>query len=275
MIVRDVGVLPLVPPMVQRLYRNPFLIVLVVAVLAIVVAVPRPALAEKVDARKHYDRATAAFGLGKYAEAATEYEAAFRLRPDPALLYNCAQSYRLAGNRPRAIELYRNYARLYGDAPNAEDARKHLANLEQEAAAERGVPARPVTAPPPIASTPAPATAPPPARAPAPIAAPVPAAAPTPAPAPQVATAPVAISPPAMATPPLDAPPPAAPAAEPLVGAPLGTPPAADDGGRSLLSRPWFWVAVGAVVVAGVVVAVVATSGDKDPSHSLGSVVAN
>ena len=83
------------------------------------------------DARKHYDRATAAFGLGKYAEAAAEYEAAFRLRPDPALLYNCAQSYRLAGDRPRAIELYRNYLRLYGDAPNAEDARKHLGNLER------------------------------------------------------------------------------------------------------------------------------------------------
>ena len=72
-------------------------------VLGIALASPRPAAAEKLDARRHYEKATAAFGLGKYDEAAREYEAAFELKPDPALLYNAAQACRLAGRSARAI----------------------------------------------------------------------------------------------------------------------------------------------------------------------------
>jgi hypothetical protein len=251
---------------------------LVLVLVGALVMAAGPAFAEKTDARKHYDRATAAFGLGKYADAAVEYEAAFRLRPDPALLYNCAQSYRLAGNRTRAIELYRNYLRLYGDAPNAEDARKHLANLELEVAAERTVPARPApagaaAAPVAAPTTPSPRPVPaPPAAAPAPVVA----AAPPPAPVYSPPPPPPATPPPATAPPPLDAPPPAAPPAEVHVDVAVsGTPAPADDGDRPLVKRPWFWAAVGAVVVAGVVVAIVASSGDKDPNPSLGTVVGN
>src|SRR5665213_2455300 len=79
------------------------------------------AKADRNEARKAYDAATAAFGLGHYAEAAEKYEQAFSIHPDPALLYNCAQAYRLAGNRARALELYRNYLRLYPDRSNADD----------------------------------------------------------------------------------------------------------------------------------------------------------
>ena len=71
------------------------------------------------------------FGLGRYGEAAAKYEAAFALRPDPALLYNAAQSHRLAGNKPRALELYRNYVRLYPDGASAEDARGHVSALKK------------------------------------------------------------------------------------------------------------------------------------------------
>src|SRR4029079_2419550 len=53
------------------------------------------------DASRLYQEATSAFGLGHYAEAAEKYEGAFSLRPDPALLYNAAQSYRLAGIKTR------------------------------------------------------------------------------------------------------------------------------------------------------------------------------
>src|SRR5262245_50081387 len=81
------------------------------------------------DARRMYEEATAAFGLGRYGEAAEKYEGAFALRPDPALLYNAAQSYRLAGNKQRALELYRNYVRLYPDGTNAAEARAHVASL--------------------------------------------------------------------------------------------------------------------------------------------------
>ena len=90
--------------------------IVVAAVLA--VQAPVRAATSSKDARRVYDEATAAFGLGRYAEAAEKYEAAFSLRPDPALLYNAAQSYRLAGNKARALELYRNYVRLYPEGTN-------------------------------------------------------------------------------------------------------------------------------------------------------------
>ena len=83
-------------------------------------------------AKKAYEEANAAFGLGHYGAAAERYEAAFSLRPDPALLYNAAQSYRLAGNKPRALELYRNCLRLYPDFSNADDARNHVATLKKQ-----------------------------------------------------------------------------------------------------------------------------------------------
>ena len=68
---------------------------------------------KKTEARRLYDEATAAFGVGNYAEAAEKYEASFKLHPDAALLYNAAQAYRMAGNPARALQLYRNFVRLY------------------------------------------------------------------------------------------------------------------------------------------------------------------
>src|SRR5687767_12916962 len=92
-----------------------------------------PALAaSSKDAKRIYEEATAAFGLGRYAEAAEKYESAFALRPDPALLYNAAQAFRLGGNKPRALELYRNYVRLYPDGANANDVRTHVAALKKD-----------------------------------------------------------------------------------------------------------------------------------------------
>src|SRR5262245_38094220 len=61
------------------------------------------------DARAHFERGNAHYAVGEFAEAAEEYQAAYKLKQDPALLYNAAQAYRLAGNRDKAIILYTNY----------------------------------------------------------------------------------------------------------------------------------------------------------------------
>jgi tetratricopeptide (TPR) repeat protein len=63
------------------------------------------------DAKEHYRRGTAAYNLGKYATAAQEYEAAYEITLDPALLFNVAQSYRLAGDAKKALLTYRSYLR--------------------------------------------------------------------------------------------------------------------------------------------------------------------
>ena len=197
---------------------------------------PAPA-AEPSAARQAYDEATAAFGLGHYAEAAEKYETAFSLRPDPALLYDAAQAYRLAGNRPRALELYRNYLRLYPDRQNADEARNQVAALTKAIEEDKALP----TSPPVVAG---PATAPPPPVAPPPVSAP------------------------ALLT----APPPARAPAAMLTETPLAHESPSSNAG----SRTWLWIAVGAaVVVGGAVALVLATRSDKFPDASFGSAAGN
>jgi tetratricopeptide (TPR) repeat protein len=82
------------------------------------------------SARSFYEKATSAFGLGDYARAADLYEQAFELRADSALLYNAAQSHRMAGHKERALQLYKNYVRLFPDSRQTPDARRHAAELE-------------------------------------------------------------------------------------------------------------------------------------------------
>lgn len=206
------------------------------------------------DARRIYDEATAAFGLGRYAEAAEKYEAAFSLRPDPALLYNAAQSYRLAGNKARALELYRNYVRLYPEGTNAEDARSHVAALKKAIEDERTSPASPLapapmrapSAPPPSAP---PSSTPPAAMMPPPVETPMPAAAPLPS-----------------------APPPAADTGVPMVSQPA---PAGDEQ-KPVTRQTWFWVAVGAAaVLVGTTAILLATRGESFPDATLGQARGN
>jgi tetratricopeptide (TPR) repeat protein len=219
------------------------------------------------DAKRAYEEATAAFGLGRYAEAAEKYEAAFALKPDPALLYNAAQSYRLAGNKSRALELYRNYVRLYPDGTNAEDARSHVAALKKAIEDERPPieMARPpgVGGPAPRPGPPAPAASVPPAPPPAVPAAPLPPAA-LAMPPPVETRVPVA--------PPAAAPPPVAERNVPLVSQPAA--PAEERQG--ITHQTWFWVAAGAaVLVAGGVVILLATRGETFPDASFGTARGN
>jgi len=90
------------------------------------------------EAREHYQSATAHFAVGEFADAATEYQAAFKLKPDPALLYNAAQSYRLANNPEKALILYKNYVQLYPNEANADEVRRQIEKVKEAiAAAER------------------------------------------------------------------------------------------------------------------------------------------
>jgi hypothetical protein len=252
-------------------------LVLVVLATWVCGSVAPVAHAEKQDARRHYDQATAAFGLGRYGEAAAEYEDAFRLRPDPALLYNCAQSYRLAGNKPRALELYRNYLRLYGEAPNADDARKHVHDLELELEADKAA-TQSSTAAAAVAATAAANRATTPASAAAGHGAQQPtggatAVAPSSTPA-NTPSSTSSSTPSSMAAaPPSSMPGPASPPAPDLrLGAPA---PAGERAETPVTRRPWFWVAVGAAVVGGTVAVLLATRGENDPKATLGTAMGN
>jgi len=198
------------------------------------------------EIREYLDKATAAFALNHFAEAAESYEKAFALKPDAAVLYNAAQAHRLANNKERALELYQSYLRLYGSDKRAE-IEKHVENLKQAIEKDRAVATSPPTSPAPVGGAPAEAPPPAPAEPPPP---------PKPEPAPAAAVVPAA--------------PPAAQPAPVLVA--QASPPAE---GGSVVSKPWFWIAVGAVVVGAVVTAVVVTRpGPSDPVGNLGDPVA-
>jgi hypothetical protein len=239
--------------------------------LLLVVLLHAPAAwAQKKDVRRVYEEATAAFGLARYAEAAEKYEQAFALKPDPAFLYNAAQSYRLAGNKVRALELYRNCLRLYPNFANAEDARNHAAALKKQIDDEHASGATP---PPPTTRPPAPM--PPPVVTPIPAPAPASAGAAPPVPAASPAPAPAAMPPPALTQPPL-APPPAPPASGPEPAVPTVTQTAGTAESKSITSEPWFWIAIGAAVVAaGAITIALATRGEKFPDPTFGMAPGN
>jgi len=199
--------------------------------------------AEKAEeAREYLDKATSAFALNRYAAAAENYEKAFELKPDAAVLYNAAQAYRLAGNKARALDLYQSYLRMYGDDKRAE-IEKHIANLKQAIERDHAVATSPPTGTAPIGGAPAPAAA---AAGSTIVATPPPApGAPPPAPG---------------APPPVPGAPPLAQPAPVLVAQPA---PASDQG--SVVSKPWFWIAVGGVVAAAVVTSIL-LAGNRDPS---------
>jgi tetratricopeptide (TPR) repeat protein len=121
---------------------------------------PAGAVAAPVDeARAVNDKATAAFALGRFAEAAEQFEKAFELKPDPALLYNAAQAHRLAGNKERALALYQSYLRVYGQGDKRAEVEARVRELKEAIARPApvtGAPAQPVASPPP-ASPPPPA----------------------------------------------------------------------------------------------------------------------
>jgi tetratricopeptide (TPR) repeat protein len=190
------------------------------------------------DARTAFQHGTALYALHRFAEAAVQFEKAFELKPDPAILYNAAQAHRFAGNKPRALELYESYVRMYSDQPNATEVREHVRQLRAAIEAEHSATNAPPSAVAPLPS----ATAAPAGRTPS-------TTEPSSAPAPS-----------------------STPAAQPSSSATTLTASAAPPE-RPLVKKPWFWAVVGGaavVVAAGVVLGVTLGSSTKDPSPTYG-----
>lgn len=121
---------------------------------------------QTVEARRLYQEGMAHFNLREYKQAVEQFQAAYRLRPDPVFLYNVAQSYRLAQDSDQALYFYQAYLRTSENPPNRAEVQERIAVLEKEIAARKVPPAAaPVVAPPVVVQPPLVATsAPPPAR---------------------------------------------------------------------------------------------------------------
>src|SRR5437667_6957916 len=81
-------------------------------------------------ARSLYMQGTAAYNIGEFAEAVEKFKAAYKLRPEPAFLYNIAQSYRHLKEHSQALFSYRSYLRSAPNAPNRAEAELHIKELE-------------------------------------------------------------------------------------------------------------------------------------------------
>lgn len=123
------------------------------AILALCIAAPVVAHAQsesekKQQARERYEKATRLYDVGKYGEAITEYEEAYLLVEDAALLFNIGQAYRLWDRPEEAIRAYKNYLRRRPEATNRTDVEKKIADLERLVdERKRGMPAQPLAQP--------------------------------------------------------------------------------------------------------------------------------
>lgn len=134
---------------------------------------------QKQEMRQHYEKATRAYDIEKYGEAVDEYQKAYEIGGDPAMLYNIAQAYRLNKQLPDALHFYRRYLQRSPNARNREDVDRKINELEQSIEAKRkadeaAAAAARLRAPPPVVPPPHPAVLAPPkiVTVPAPVAEP-------------------------------------------------------------------------------------------------------
>jgi hypothetical protein len=91
------------------------------------------------EARRHYEAGLAHFNLREYADAIREFEAGYRLRPDPVFLFNLAQANRLGDRPDKALYFYRAYLRSSPDAQNRSEVVDRIESLEKLLAEKRNV----------------------------------------------------------------------------------------------------------------------------------------
>jgi hypothetical protein len=121
---------------------------------------------QKAEMRQHYEKATRAYDVEKYPEAVDEYQKAYEIGGDPAMLYNIAQAYRLNDQLPDALHFYRRYLQRSPNARNREDVERKIADLEvtieaRRKAAEANAAAAQLRAAPVVTPAPAPYFPPP------------------------------------------------------------------------------------------------------------------
>jgi tetratricopeptide (TPR) repeat protein len=140
---------------------------------------------QKNEMKLHYDKATRAYDVGKYPEAIEEYQKAYEIGGDAAMIYNIAQAYRLSDQLSEAIRFYRRYLQRSPAAPNREIVERRIAELEKVVEERKKSGTTYATPVPPPAPTPQPVPYNPPIpQPPPPVAAPPPIATSPPSPPP-------------------------------------------------------------------------------------------
>ena len=82
------------------------------------------------DAKARYLSGQSHYNLNEFAEALQDFKEAYRLRPDPAFLFNIAQCERQLGNLEEAIKFYRSYLRNKPETDNKREIEKKIEELK-------------------------------------------------------------------------------------------------------------------------------------------------
>jgi len=90
----------------------------------------------KANAAARYTAGQQKFDAGDFLGAATEFEAAYALDPDPVYLYNTAQAYRRGSACARAADYYRRFLAVVVNPPNLDKVHHYLSELDACAKAE-------------------------------------------------------------------------------------------------------------------------------------------
>jgi tetratricopeptide (TPR) repeat protein len=111
------------------------------------------------SARAHYTQGTKLYDLGRYHDAAKEYEAAFELRDDPALLFNIAQAYRLGHDYADSIRAYKSFLRRVPATEQRAQVEARIHEMQEilDKQPQQPPPVAPVVTPPPAVTPPPPA----------------------------------------------------------------------------------------------------------------------
>lgn len=103
------------------------------------------ASADRDKAKEEYREAVQHYDLNEFQVALEHFKKAYLEYEEPTLLFNIAQCFRQLGDKQQAILFYRSYLRKLPDAPNGDEVKQLIANLEASAKSESAA------APPPAA----------------------------------------------------------------------------------------------------------------------------
>ena len=90
---------------------------------------PRGPRIEDRIARNHFENGNEYFRIGRYADAAREFEHAFEISHQNELLYNIGWAYELAGDLPNAIAWYARFEQAGAPGMNRDVLSERVANL--------------------------------------------------------------------------------------------------------------------------------------------------
>jgi len=89
------------------------------------------------DARALYQSAVQHYNLNEYKDALADFKEAYRLKPDPAFLFNIAQCHRQLGQFSDAAAFYRSFRRERPDTPNRAEVDRLVGEMDRAAEQQR------------------------------------------------------------------------------------------------------------------------------------------